>query len=310
MTRPLRWLLPIAAFAFGAGLYYFWHSTHPPEPPPAVAAAPQPPPAPVEAPRVLHPIPEAPASAPLPPLASSDALVTETISGLFGREAYMRFFYPDGLLRRFVATIDNLPRKSAAPRLMPVQPVPGAFVVTGTEKGFETGAENALRYRPYVLAMEAVEAKRLVAAYVRLYPLFQTAYQELGYPNGYFNDRLVQAIDDLLAAPDIAAPALVQPKVLYEYADTDLEQRSAGQKVMLRMGTGKRRPRQGQAARDQARADGAAATALAATGPYGGCATAERGAGFRPLRFALRACARKNDNAVVSARRGAADSLA
>ena len=104
--------------------------------------------------------------------------------------------------------------------------------------------------------MEAVEAKRLVAAYVRLYPLFQTAYQELGYPNGYFNDRLVQAIDDLLAAPDIAAPRLVQPKVLYEFADADLEERSAGQKIMLRMGQRQRRARQGQAARDPARAHG------------------------------------------------------
>lgn len=27
--------------------------------------------------------------------------------------------------------------------------------------------------------------------YVRLYPLFQKAYVELGYPNGYFNDRLI-----------------------------------------------------------------------------------------------------------------------
>jgi len=94
-----------------------------------------------------------------------------------------------------------------------------------------------LRYRPYVLAMEAVEAKRLVAAYVQFYPLFQSAYQELGYPKGYFNDRLVQAIDDLLATPEVAAPRVVQPKVLYQFADSDLEERSAGQKTMLRMGS-------------------------------------------------------------------------
>ena len=85
--------------------------------------------------------------------------------------------------------------------------------------------------------MEGVEAKRLVAAYVRMYPLFQAAYQELGYPHGYFNDRLVQAIDDLLATPDAPAPRLAQPKVLYEFADAALEERSAGQKIMLRMGS-------------------------------------------------------------------------
>lgn len=237
MKSPIPWLLLVGALAIGIGVYY-WRSASVAEPPPPVAAV-EPPPATPEPPRILHPVPEAPsASAALPPLASSDSLITETVTGLFGREAYARFFYPEGLIRRFVATIDNLPRKTTAARLMPVQPVPGVFGVTGGEKGIEIGADNAVRYRPYVLAMEAVEAKRLVATYVRLYPLFQTAYQELGYPQGYFNDRLVQAIDDLLAAPNIAAPRLVQPKVLYEFADSDLEQRSAGQKIMLRMGSG------------------------------------------------------------------------
>ena len=53
-----------------------------------------------------------------------------------------------------------------------------------------------------------------------------------------FNDRLVEAIDDLLAAPAVTGPLkLTQPKVLYEFADARLEQRSAGQKIMLRMGS-------------------------------------------------------------------------
>lgn len=238
MKSPLPWLAAIAALAIGAGVYFYYLRTASvPEPPPPVTAV-EPAPKPPEAPRILHPLPEAPTGPALPPLASSDALITETATGLFGRESYARFFHPEGLVRRFVATIDNLPRKTAAARLMPVKPVPGIFVVTGNEKGLGLGAENALRYRPYLLAMEAVEAKRLVATYVRLYPLFQTAYQELGYPQGYFNDRLVQAIDDLLAAPEIAEPRLVQPKVLYEFADADLEERSAGQKIMLRMGSG------------------------------------------------------------------------
>ena len=44
-------------------------------------------------------------------------------------------------------------------------------------------------------------------------------------------------IDHLLAAPDVPAPIpLAQPKVLYEFADPALEQLSAGQKMMIRMG--------------------------------------------------------------------------
>jgi len=88
-----------------------------------------------------------------------------------------------------------------------------------------------------VRVFDAIEPHDLVQAYVRAYPLFQAAYEELGYPGKYFNDRLMEAIDDLLDAPEPAAPPeLLRPRVLYEFADPDLETRSAGQKMLLRMG--------------------------------------------------------------------------
>ena len=44
-------------------------------------------------------------------------------------------------------------------------------------------------------------------------------------------------IDDLLQAPEVPAPIpVVQPKVFWEYADPNLENRSAGQKLLIRMG--------------------------------------------------------------------------
>ena len=59
----------------------------------------------------------------------------------------------------------------------------------------------------------------------------------LGSTDRYFNYRLVQAIDALLAAPKQTTPIrLVQPMLLYAFADATLETRSAGQKIMLRMG--------------------------------------------------------------------------
>ena len=103
--------------------------------------------------------------------------------------------------------------------------------------GLVIGPDNWARYAPYVAIAQAVDAKKLVDFYVHFYPLFQQAYEGLGYPKGYFNDRLIEAIDDLLAAPDIGDPIkLVQPKVLYQFADPKLEARSAGQKIMIRMG--------------------------------------------------------------------------
>ena len=61
--------------------------------------------------------------------------------------------------------------------------------------------------------------------------------QDLGYPNGYFNDRLVEAIDSLLATPQLTGPIdLVRPNVMYEFADPALKARPAGQKLMIRLG--------------------------------------------------------------------------
>ena len=45
-------------------------------------------------------------------------------------------------------------------------------------------------------------------------------------------------IDHLLEAPDLERPVLLsQPRVVYEFADPKLEGLSAGQKILLRMGS-------------------------------------------------------------------------
>ena len=136
-----------------------------------------------------------------------------------------------------MATIDNLPRSKVAPRLMPVRPTPGALSTITAGENLVIAPNNSARYAPVITLVQAVDTKQLVAIYVRFYPLFQQAYRELGYPDGYFNDRLVAVIDHLLATPNVKTPiALVQPKVLYQYADPELEALSSGQKAMIRIG--------------------------------------------------------------------------
>jgi hypothetical protein len=65
----------------------------------------------------------------------------------------------------------------------------------------------------------------------------QQAFAQLGYPDGYFNDRVIAVIDHLLATPEPEEPVrLLQPHVLYEFADPELEALSGGQKLLIRMG--------------------------------------------------------------------------
>jgi hypothetical protein len=226
----------LAAAGFAA--YYFGPWSRPPVIPPAPRVeAPPAAPAPAEPQGPRHPIASTEPPQPLPTVKESDPAMRDTITGLVGADAFQRFFEPEDILHRIVATIDNLPRKSYASRLDPMKTPSGAFATTGQDDALAVAPANAARYTPYVRTLEAVDPDKLVAAYAHFYPLFQKAYVDLGYPNGYFNDRLVQVIDDLLATPDVQGPIrLVVPHVLYEYADPDLQSRSAGQKVLLRMG--------------------------------------------------------------------------
>jgi len=233
--------------AAGLGVVFWLYQPEAPEPapqaiapPPPPAAAVTPPPLPVE----RHPLPVVEASAtpaPLPDIEQSDSRYRQTLAGLFSEKLLNRFFHPERMIRRFVATIDNLPRHEPLDKMMPVKPVGGAFLVERQAVGLSIAPANDQRYIDYVKLMTMAEPRRLVDVYVSFYPLFQRAYRELGYPDGFFNDRLIEAIDNLLETPDVAPPiALEQPKVLYTYADKSLEARSSGQRIMLRLGADNR----------------------------------------------------------------------
>jgi hypothetical protein len=241
-STPWRILLLIVVLvcAAAAAYYFWWQSEEPP--PPLVTPAPRSEPAPqVSAePGIRHPLPETAGETAkgLPTLDNSDAMMRDALTGLVGRKAFEEMVYPSQLIRRVVATVDNLPRETAPRRVMPIEPVPGAFASLRGAEDLTIGAANSARYAPYVRVFESLDSRALVKRYVESYPLFQRAYVELGFPNGNFNDRLIDAIDDLLDAPEIAGPVkLLQPKVLYQFADPDLEARSAGQKIMMRMGS-------------------------------------------------------------------------
>jgi hypothetical protein len=173
----------------------------------------------------------------LPAVDASDATLGAALAVLLGPGAFRDFVLPDGLARRIVATLDNLPRAKLAARVLPLRPVAGRFATTSFGGGLVIGADNPARYTPVVRLFEATDTRRLVGLYVRFYPLLQQAYKDLGYPGKSLNNRVVEVIDHLLATPEPALPVqLVQPKVLYEYADPALEARSAGQKILMRMG--------------------------------------------------------------------------
>jgi Protein of unknown function (DUF3014) len=239
----MGWIAIVAsAVALLAAIYYFWPQPEPPVVPPTAAVAPPaaaPAPAPPAEPAIEHPIEavQPPEAAPPIALDASDGAIAAALGHLLGNERLRNWFHADAMVRRFVATVDNLSRPTVALKVRSLRPVPGVFEVARDGDAVTVAAGNATRYAPYVLALERIDAKQLAGVYLRFYPLFQQAYEELGYPQAYFNDRLVASIDHLLAAPEPSVPPrLTQPKVLYEFEDPRLEALSAGQKAMLRLG--------------------------------------------------------------------------
>ena len=234
LGRRALWVLAIVALAVG-GYFAYRKLALPPAPPPEVVTEPLPATGP--APVIENPLAPPAGTAPLPQLNESDAAVADELAGLLGKESVDSLFVADDLIRRITATIDNLPREKMAARLRPLRPMDSAFMVAGEEGGYTLDPDNYARYVPYVTIVEGLDPDRLAAFYVRLYPLFQQAYAELGNLDGYFNDRVVAVIDDLLAAPEVEGPiALTRPNVMYRFADPALESLSAGQKFLIRIG--------------------------------------------------------------------------
>ena len=236
--RKFAWIAAavVAAAVAAGGWYWYAGRTHPaPELPPVRPAAPQP--AANTAPPISNPIPGEGTPTALPALNYSDPVVHDSLVGVFGRAAVEQYLVPQNIVRHIVVTVDNLPRRKVAVELRPVKPTGGQALVAGRGDTTTLGEANFERYAPLVKVVQGTDVKSLAVVYTRLYPLFQQAYEDLGYPGKYFNDRLVEVIDHLLAAPEVAAPIqLTQPKVFWEYADASLENRSAGQKLLIRMG--------------------------------------------------------------------------
>jgi hypothetical protein len=168
---------------------------------------------------------------------ASDKAISNALSTIPGREQILRFALPSEVVRRVVLTIDNLPGDNMSMQYRAVNAIGGPLRTDRQGQSVVLSAANSGRYDEFVRMAIGIDTRRLVGLYKRFYPLFQQEYTAIGYPDRHFNDRVVEAIDDMLAAPTAAGPIeLIQPRVLYEYADPGLERRSVGQRILLRMG--------------------------------------------------------------------------
>ncbi|MBV6809774.1 DUF3014 domain-containing protein [Xanthomonas campestris pv. pennamericanum] len=241
------WLLAVPLIAGAA----WWLFSGPPDPQgalpapisrtaSAVAAAVSPQPTPASG-EPRHPVPAASADAAdaaIPALAQSDDAAWQALLALVQDDDALSIVLRKHLIERVVVMIDNLTQPSVSRRALVLQPVPGELQVAGAGDHPVLDQANAARYAPYVAAFTSVDAQAMARSYVRFYPLFQQAYADLGAPDRYFNDRVIDVIDHLLRTPEPTQPIGVQrdDRGRYRFVDPSLESLSVGQKALLRLG--------------------------------------------------------------------------
>lgn len=208
-----------------------------PEPEPQPEPEPEPTPVAPEQEPVPVPEPEEPAFV-LPRLDDSDSLVRDGMVSLTRHEGINRWLGANELIRKFVVFVDNVangsvPRQQVA-FLAPEVPF------TARQISDDVYVMDEASYSRYDLVTDiftSIDSRRAAEFFVLLQPLFQQAYDELGYPDAKFEDTIFKAIGRLLETPiKTESVRLVRPVVTFEYEDPKLEALSGAQKQMLRMG--------------------------------------------------------------------------
>ena len=263
-----NWVIGALLVLLGVAAYYYFSVYQPAESPAAVstmapAVVPETEPEPIQLPEEVvvtegsesgfettspTPVEEIP----LPMLMDSDPLALESLGGLIGESAVTQYLVSDNVISRIVATIVTMGSRQIPGVVQAVQGPESNFAAIVNEEPetlirneegdpvpqFVINPANYRRYTPYVELLEAVDTQQLAENYHSYYALFQEAYRQMGYEDGKFNDRLAAIIDELLATPEVTEPVdLVKPEAFFLFADPDLESRSAGQKILLRMGS-------------------------------------------------------------------------
>lgn len=243
---PRYWIVVLAVLiAVIAGVMFFSAPDEAPEERPVdlrpTPAEPEPEPEPLPEPEPIampepEPEPE-PEPIELPDLDTSDAFVREQAEVLSSDGSLSWLLATEELVRKFTVMVENMAEGD-----MPRDPVAflaprESFSVVKRDGRTLLNPEGYDRYDRVTNVVATVEASQAVAFLHLIEPLMGDAYAELGVQEPEIDDRIVAAIDVLLATPEVSGPIeLTQPSVMYEFADPQLEALAPAQKQLLRMG--------------------------------------------------------------------------
>ena len=180
----------------------------------------------------------------LPPLDETDAIVRELIGQLSKHPTIAAWLTNDGLIVNFAVVAQRIANgESPAKEVGTVVPIPGYKPRMVRDRLF-VDPESYHRYDRYAEAVSALDARGTARLYATLKPRIGEAYKRMspasdgrGTPVENFDPVLERAIGEMLRVPVIQGEIELVPRGLgFGYADPKLEELSAAQKHLLRMG--------------------------------------------------------------------------
>lgn len=212
-----------------------------PEPQPAEETQPAPPPppeprqdtTPAEQPQEPQPEPEPEVT--LPPLPESDPFVRERLEPMDLPESWVE---QGDYVRRLAVLAENATRGEYPRRQLSFLAPQGKFQVIERDDRIFVDPESYDRYDRHVEQLENVDPSRLAGLLETINPLVETALTEIGVeaPPGEVFETAMQEVLEVPVLEGDGSVELVQPNVMYEFADPQLESLSPLKKQVLRMG--------------------------------------------------------------------------
>jgi DUF3014 family protein len=175
---------------------------------------------------------------PLPGVDASDPRTRELVGLLSPEPELQKWAATEGLVRRFTAAVSNIAEGESPRAVLPFMAPQGAFqTVERNGKSF-IAPESFTRYDSVARVLGSLDTQATVNTYKALKPIIDQAFGEIGRPGQHFDETLSRAIQRLLDTPVPQGDLEVvdTPGVNYAYAAPELEQLSAAQKHLLRMG--------------------------------------------------------------------------
>ncbi len=210
--------------------YVVWRSQAPASPAPVAAAT-----APVPNAASADPAAVAPAVV-LPPLEESDSAVRDLLGPASSHPSWRSWLTLDDLVRRFTAAVTNLAAGDSPTAHLRALAPKGPFAVRRSGSRLVIDPATYSRYDALADVIGSTDTAALATAYKNLKPLFEAARRELGETTA-IDATMAGLGKTIVSVPVIDQPIEVHEQgAVYAFAEAKLEERSAAEKHLLRLG--------------------------------------------------------------------------